>query len=102
MSGRDVVARLRAAAPETEPGDHLVEDQERADAVALGAQPLEESGRRGDDTHVRGDRLDDDRGDLLVEFGHHVVGRDDRVGDGRVRNAGGARQAERGDAAATG
>ena len=65
-------------------------------------RPVEESGRRGDDAHVRGDRLDDDGGDLIVELGHHVVGRDDRVGDGRVRNAGRAGQAERGHAAATG
>ena len=102
MSGRTSYARLGAAGAEAEPGDHLVEDQQRADAVALGAQPVEEAGRRGDDAHVGGDRLDDDGGDLVVELGHHVVRHDDRVGDGAVGNAGRARQSERGDAAAAG
>ena len=47
--GRHVVLRLGAAATEPEAGDHLVEDQQRTDAVALGAQALQEArlpGRR--------------------------------------------------------
>ena len=44
--GQDVVLRLRAAGPEAEAGDHLVEHEHRADPVALGAQALEEPGLR--------------------------------------------------------
>ena len=44
--GRDVVLGLGAAGVEAEAGDHLVEDQQRADPVALGAQPGEEPGLR--------------------------------------------------------
>ena len=42
--GRHAVVRLRAAGAETEAGDDLVEDQERAGRVARGAQSLEEAG----------------------------------------------------------
>ena len=87
--GRDVVLGLGAADAEPESGDHLVEDQQRAHPIALGAQTLEETRRRRDDAHVRGDRLDDHRGDLLVEVGHHVVGRDHRLGDRAVGHTGG-------------
>ena len=100
--GRDVVLRLRAAGVEPEPGDHLVEDQQRADPVALGPQALEEPGLRGDDAHVGGDRLDDHGGDVVVERGHLVVRHDERLGDRAGRHAGRAGQAERGDAAAAG
>ena len=62
--GRHVVLRLGAARPDPEAGDHLVEDEQRTDTVALGTQPVEEARRRCDDAHVRGDRLDDDRRDL--------------------------------------
>ena len=51
------------------------------DAVALGPQALEEAGRRRDEAHVGGDRLDDHAGDVVVELGHDVVRHDDRVGD---------------------
>ena len=47
--GRHVVLRLGAAGVEAEAGDDLVEDEQGADPVALGAQPVEEArapGRR--------------------------------------------------------
>ena len=47
-------------------GDHLVEDQQRALAVAQVAQALEEAGPREQPGRVVRDRLDDDRGDLLA------------------------------------
>ena len=67
-SGVHVVLRLRATGAEPEAGDHLVEHQQRADPVALGAQPLEEAGRGSDDAHVGGDRLDEHRGHVVVEL----------------------------------
>ena len=65
--GGHVVLRLGAARVDAEPGDHLVEHEQGADSIALGAQAVEEPGLRGDDAHVGGDRLDDDGGDRLVE-----------------------------------
>ena len=44
--GPDVVLRLRAARPDPEAGDDLVEDQQRTDAVAFGTETVEEPGRR--------------------------------------------------------
>ena len=90
--GLHVVLRLGAARPDPESGDHLVEDEQRADTVALGPQTVEEARRWRDDAHVRRDRLDDDRRDLLVEHGHDVVRHDHRLGHGTARHAGGARQ----------
>ena len=101
-SGRDAVLRLGAAVTETETSDHLVEDQQRADSIAFVAQTLEEAGGGGNDPHVGGDRLDDDCGHLIVELGNDVVRHHQRVGDGTGRNAGGAGQAQCGDAASAG
>ena len=64
--GRDAEARLRAAERDAEAGDHLVEDQQRAVAIAQRAQPAQEALGRKHQTHVPGDRLDDDRGDLAA------------------------------------
>ena len=64
--GRDAVALLRAAAGDAEAGDHLVEDEQRAARVAERPQRLEEAGRRRDDAHVAGDRLDEDRREPLA------------------------------------
>ena len=100
--GHDVVLGLRAAVAEPEPGDHLVEHQQRADSIALGAQALQKPVDRCDDSHVRGDRLDDDRGDLLVELRNDVVRHDHRVGHRAGGHAGRAGKAEGGDAAASG
>ena len=50
--------------------------------------------------HVGGDRLDDHARRVGVELGHLVVGRDDRVGDRGVGDAGRAGEAEGGQAAA--
>ena len=88
------------AGAEAEAGDDLVEDEERADGVAGGAQPLEEPGHRRDQVHVGRHRLDDDAGHPLVERGHHVVGDDLGVGHRAGRDADRARQAEHGHAAA--
>ena len=44
--GRDAVALLRPAAGDPEPGDHLVEDQERAVLVAEETEPFEVARRR--------------------------------------------------------
>ena len=101
-SGRTSYLRLRATRAEPEAGDDLVEHEERADTVALGPQTVEEPGRWCDDTHVRRDRLDEHRGHLLVELGHHVVGHHHRVGHGTVGHAGRAGQAERGHTTAAG
>ena len=63
--GHHAEALLRAAAGDAEAGDHLVEDEQRAARVAEQPQRLEEAGRRRDDAHVAGDRLDEDRGEPL-------------------------------------
>ena len=60
----DAVELLRAARGEAEAGDDLVEEEERLLAVGDRPQPLEEARLRRDDAHVRGDRLDDEDGDL--------------------------------------
>ena len=62
-------ARPLGGATEAEPeaGDDLVEEQQRADAVALGAQAGQEPVGRRDQAHVGGDRLDDDHGRVVVE-----------------------------------
>ena len=75
---------------DAEPGDHLVEHEQGADPVALGAQTGEEPGLRRDDAHVRGDRLDEDGGHAFVEGRYLVVGHDERLGDGAGRHPGGA------------
>ena len=100
-SGRTPNARAPPQA-EAEPGDDLVEDQQRAGRVARGPQPFEEPGRRRDEAHVGGDRLDDHRGDVVVDLGHDVVGRHDGVGHRAGGHAGRARQAQGGHAAAAG
>ena len=64
--GPDAEALLRAAAGDAEAGDHLVEDEQRARGVAERAQRLEEPGLRRDAAHVPGDRLDEDRGEVLA------------------------------------
>ena len=51
---------LGAAAGDAEAGDDLVEDQQGADPVALGPQPLEEAGRRRRPGPCWRRRLDDD------------------------------------------
>ena len=73
--------------------------------VAQRAQPLDESGQRGDDAHVGGGRLGDHAGDLAavlleggLDQGEVVVGQHDRVGGGRPGDARGVGQPERRDA----
>ena len=60
--GADSESLLGAARCHTEAGDHLVEDQERAVAVAQVPQTREEPLCRSNHAGVAGDRLDDDRG----------------------------------------
>ena len=90
----DVVASLGATGLEAEPGDHLVEDQQRADPITLGAQAVEEAGLRRDHAHVGRNRLDDHRRHLRSELGHPVVRHDERLGDRPGWDPGGPGQAE--------
>ncbi len=103
--GLDAVQRLRAAGMHAEAGHHLVEDQQRAVRGGERAQALEEALLREDETHVPRDRLDDDRGDLVL--GEEVVDglevverRGQRVGGGALRDSGRVREPERRDARA--
>ena len=64
--GRDPGDRLVAAEAVAEAGDHLVEDEDRAVLGRELAQPLEEAGLRQDRADVVGDRLEDDRGDVVL------------------------------------
>ena len=48
--------------------------------VAGRPQPLEEPGPGRDESHVGGHGLDADHRNRLIDLGHDVVGRDDRVG----------------------
>ena len=88
------------ARAEPEPGDHLVEDQQRAGGVAGRPQALEEPGRRRHQVHVRRDRLHDDAGRRPVELGDGVVGHDLGVGDRTGRHPGGPGPAQHRHAAA--
>ena len=58
--GRDAVELLGAAVGNPEPGDDLVEDQQRAVGVGHPPQRWEKLRRWRNDTHVGRDRLDDD------------------------------------------
>ena len=96
---------MRAAEPQTEPGDHFVEDQDRIGVVAQRAQCLKEPRGRRDNAHVRSDRLDDEAGDLVSELIEDlrdgrdvVVGGHDGIGCRRFRDAGRFGKAERGNA----
>ena len=93
---------LRAARRRAKPGDHFVEDEQDAVAIADRAQALQEAVAGRDDPHVAGDRLDDDRGDLVavpldgrLDRRQVVVAREQRVGRDRRRDAGAGRHAER-------
>ena len=88
--GRHVVLGLGAAGSTRNPVITSSKIEQGADAVALGAQPVEEPGSRRDDAHVGGDRLDDHGGHDVVELGHLVVRHDERLGDGAGRHPGGA------------
>ena len=64
---RDAVELLRAAERDAEARDDLVEDEHDAVLVAQRrAAPARKPGLRRDDAHVAGDRLDDDRRDLVA------------------------------------
>ena len=91
--GRDAGAALHAGEADAEAGDHLVEHEQRAGARAALAQRRRGSRRIGrDEPHVGGDRLDEDRGEVVAVRGERhvervevVVRHDDRVGDGAGR-----------------
>jgi hypothetical protein len=93
--GPHTEAIRHAPPPEAEPGDHLVEDEERTRRVTRRSKAGEPSSTRGDEPHVGGNRLDNDTGDGFVECGHDIVGRHDRRGNGAGRYAGGAGEPER-------
>ena len=93
---------LGAARAKAETGDHFVEDEQCANAVALGTQAVEEAINRRNDAHVCGHWFDNNGGDLIVELRHHVVWRNDGVGNGGVGDASSAGQAKRGQTAAAG
>ena len=92
--GAHVVELLGAARGDSEPGDHLVEDEQGARGVGLLAEELEEPGRRRNDAHVRRDRLDQDRGGVglgkrrrdrvAIVPGHHDRLRRLGLGDARA------------------
>ncbi len=101
--------RLRASPADPEAGHHLVEDQQRAVAVAEIAQPGEETGDGRDQVHVAGDRLDDHGGDLIprtreerLDRREVVVRREQGVGHHGGRHAGGGGDADRRRAGAGG
>ena len=100
--GPHAIGRLGTAEPEPESGDHLVEDQHRADAVTLVSKPLQETGLRFDHTHVGGDRFDDHACHRPVEVWHLVVRNDHRFGHRSGRYARSSREPQRGDTTATG
>ena len=91
---------LRAAVGDAEAGDDLVEHEQRADAVALGAQALEEPVVGRDQPHVGGDRLDDDARGVAVELGHRLYGATTVSATAASVTPGRAGEAEGGEAAA--
>lgn len=64
--GRDAKAGLRPAVFRAEAGDHLVDDEQRAGAVAQGAQALEKAFFRQDQTHVGRDGFHNDGREILA------------------------------------
>jgi hypothetical protein len=58
-----------------------------AGARTSNSETFEKPRLRRDDAHVRGHRLDDHAGDVVVEFGHDVVRGDDRRRHRRRRNS---------------
>ncbi|MEI2815457.1 MAG: hypothetical protein V9E99_03210 [Microthrixaceae bacterium] len=83
----------RAAGAQAEPRDHLVEQQQRSHAVALGAQLVEEPLGGRHQTHVGGHRLDAQHRHRLVELGDHVPRHHHGVGDGAGGHTVGPREA---------
>ena len=73
--GRDAEHPLGAARRDAEPGQHLVEDQERAGVRGQLAHPLEVAGRGHDRAAVAQDRLGDHRGDLGAVLGEDALER---------------------------
>ena len=61
----DVVVRLCPRQRHAEAGHDFIDDQQRAELVAQGAQARQEVRLRWDTVHVAGNRLNDDAGDLL-------------------------------------
>jgi hypothetical protein len=105
--GRHTVELLRAAERHAESGDDLVEYQHHAVLVAERAQPLQKAITWRNDAHVAGDRLKDDRGDLIAlcfESDRHsvkiVVRQHDRVGSITLGHARGRGDSQRHEAGA--
>ena len=103
----DAVQRLRTAQCHAETGHHFVVDQHAAVLLRQGTQGLHEGGRRTDQVHVAGYRLQNDAGDALADFGKRalqlldvVVLQHQRMTGEVFRHAGRARVAERQQAGA--
>ena len=87
--GRDAGDRLVAAETVPEARDHLVEDEHGAVLRRQLAQPLEEAGLGQDGADVVRDRLEDDRGDVVVgQARSTVVGVVEAADDRRVQDLG--------------
>ena len=85
-------SRLRAAEPTRKPVMTSSSTSSAPCRVQRSRSASRNPARGGDEPHVRGDRLDEDRrdvgtvlGERGVERGDVVVGHDDRVGDGAAR-----------------
>ena len=99
--GLDPEQLLGAAEGDAEAGHHLVENEQRAVAVAQLAETFEVPLDRRHQTHVAGDRLDEDAGHLVAVAAEQVLDRQqvvvrggERVGGHRARHAGRRRHAE--------
>ena len=105
--GADLGELLHAAEGDAEAGHNFVEDEERAFAGGDVAEGLEVAGLGQDAAHVSGDGFDDDAGDFVFVGGEGgfngggvVVGQGEgELGD-LVGDAGGAGDAEGGEAGA--
>jgi len=65
----DTVALLRTAEPNAKPCHYFIEDQHAAGFIATIAQGLQKAAHGRHAIHVAGDRLDDDAGNLIPDFG---------------------------------
>jgi hypothetical protein len=68
LRSADTPSSSCAPASDPEAGDDLVEDEQGADAVALGPRPSRNPAP-GDQAHVGGDRFEDDRATVSSSSG---------------------------------
>src|SRR5579883_1075237 len=91
--GRNAESTLRATQTKTKPRDDLVKNQQRAPTACARSQTFEKAALRWDQAHVRRDRLDQDRCNLMLHTGGRrvdrieiVVARHQRLAPRRRRN----------------